>query len=195
MKAADRLFGLTGRSAMLVDRTKLEEFFARDFTFEGAIKNVERRAVKILEAAGLPTDGSANVDDPNTPEWHAQRIIWRLAVVRDEIRLIEQGGAGASADRLADTALQLGCDIWTAMYKIGLEGNTALGAKVRGGGDKGTALEYGNEAERREQRATRIAAWEKARSRGLNKGDADRAAAKECGVGERTIREARKGLF
>ena len=110
---------------MSIDPAKVREAL-RTPTFENSIENVERRAIEILKGAGLPTDGTSVVDDRESPEWHAQNVMWRLGRVREQIRRVGDPGA----DELARLALSLGNAVWTAMYKIGLEPNTALGAKV-----------------------------------------------------------------
>ncbi len=171
---------------MSIDPAKVREAL-RTPTFENSIENVERRAIEILKGAGLPTDGTSVVDDRESPEWHAQNVMWRLGRVREQIRRVGDPGA----DELARLALSLGNTVWTAMYKIGLEPNTALGAKVRGGGRKGAAAQV---ATKEMKRDPRIEAWKRARKRGLNKTEADKDAAQECRVSDRVIREARRGL-
>ena len=169
---------------------KLRERLSKIGTFEGSVENVERKAVKILKDAGLPIDGTKPVADNASPEWYTQEVVWRIGRVREMIRRVDQREEGATADQLAVEAMQLDHAIWTAVYKVGLEANTAAGAGSRRGGSKGNQGRI-DSAELKHD--PRLAAFNRAVADGLPIGRAEQRAASECHCSTRTIRAVRTG--
>ena len=131
-------------------------------TFEGKIAPLEQFARKVWKEAGLPefdswkviplpdggdgTPGKLVEDKPYSPEWSAAWILRGTHFVRLFLRRGEADAAVVEAIRLGSTISEAGLrDLWAT--------DTALGRRVRKGGQKGAAETHS--PARRAERARR----------------------------------------
>ena len=110
----------------------------KNLTFDRAVEDAEARAIEVLEAAGLRTDGVACVAEMQSQEWYADVIVSMVSRNRAAITRVA-AGRGDEADDLARAALNLGYLICEARFKLEWEEDTQLGIKDRALRRKGAA--------------------------------------------------------
>jgi hypothetical protein len=188
-------------------------------SFDRISRRLTELAVAILQAAGLPSDPAAgymlrstngasfielaeprDVDDQanlmaldeailaagfeiDSAEGYAGRILRKLHLSQSRLR------AGEIDDAMA-LAFEIGGLVTEAGMKAVFEPDFRLGEKVRAGGAKGHENAYGSPEERKTKYASYVAAFDDARTKGMDKMTAYKHAARKCGVKPRTIQRS-----
>jgi len=175
----------------------MRQLLDQDYTFDGAVTEVEDYAISVIKKAKTKEDGRKRLREVQSPEWYASQIVERLALIRAVKERVASGkgegeGEGEDADVLARLTLYLGHLIFEATFKAKWEGPALKGLKQPEYALQGHEAVYGTSEEKGRKRKAYRTSFELARKRGLGKMAAYRAAAKEYKKCEKTIRRAVK---
>jgi len=151
-------------------------------TFERMVADWERTAKRILKKVD-----HSYIAEPQTPEWYAHEILWRIEHVKANI---PRGEAAATAK----LALQVGLLVAEAHFKEAWELATIQGRKSIAGGDKGARIAHGPPKKRLEDKRERAETYRSFRKKGYPIEVAKRKAATACGCSSTTIGRARKAF-
>ena len=181
-------FSNTPRSDELKE---MRQVLDQDYTFDGAVTEVEDYAISVIKMAETKEDGRNRLREVQSPEWYACQIVERLALIR-AVKQRVASGKNEEADALARLSLYFGHLIFEATFKAKWEGPALTALKQPEYGLLGHEKVHGNPDEKRRRRETYRTSFDLARKRGLGKMAAYRAAAKEHKKHVKTIQRAVK---